>query len=105
MGTKKAKAAPKTAGEVLAGKSNRKLTRATLIELYAARRYLGLDTLKETGLRMPVEVYFKDPARRRDASKVQASTTNSPPPGSPAFATVRPALALPSSTTIRPATC
>ena len=40
---------------------DRKLTRATLIELYAARRYLGLDTLKETGLRMPVAVYFKDP--------------------------------------------
>ena len=33
-----------------------------MIDLYAARRYLGLDTLKETGLRMPVQVYFKDPA-------------------------------------------
>ena len=37
------------------------LTRSTLVELYAVRRYLGLDVLKETGLRMPVEVYFKDP--------------------------------------------
>ena len=42
-------------------KALRKLTRATMIELYAVRRYLGLDTLKETGLRMPVDVYFKDP--------------------------------------------
>ena len=33
-----------------------------MIDLYEARQYLGLDTLKETGLRMPVEVYFKDPA-------------------------------------------
>jgi hypothetical protein len=38
-----------------------KLTRATLVELYAARQYLGLGALKETGLRMPVQVYFKDP--------------------------------------------
>jgi hypothetical protein len=58
---KKAKTPAKPAGEVPAGKPDRKFTRATLIELYAARRYLGLDTLKETGLRMPVEVYFKDP--------------------------------------------
>ncbi|XIA65012.1 serine protease [Bradyrhizobium sp. TZ2] len=33
-----------------------------MIDLYEARQYLGLDTLKETGLRMPVRVYFKDPA-------------------------------------------
>jgi hypothetical protein len=58
---KKVKTPAKPAGEVPAGKSDRKLTRGTLIELYAARRYLGLDALKETGLRMPVEVYFKDP--------------------------------------------
>jgi hypothetical protein len=32
-----------------------------LVDLYAARQYLRLDTLKEAGLRMPVEVYFKDP--------------------------------------------
>lgn len=32
-----------------------------MIQLYAARGQLGLDVLKETGLRMPVEVYFKDP--------------------------------------------
>jgi len=43
-------------------KPERKLTRATMIDLYQARQYLGLDTLKETGLRMPVRVYFKDPA-------------------------------------------
>src|SRR6188508_2934330 len=42
-------------------KATRKLTRGTMIELYAVRRYLGLDTLRETGLRMPVDVYFKDP--------------------------------------------
>jgi hypothetical protein len=41
--------------------SHRRLTRATMIQLYAARGYLGIDVLKETGLRMPVEVYFKDP--------------------------------------------
>jgi hypothetical protein len=51
----------KIGSEAPAKRPNRKLTRATMIELYAARRYLGLDTLKETGLRMPVEVYFKDP--------------------------------------------
>ncbi len=43
-------------------KLERKLTRATMIDLHQARQYLGLDTLKETGLRMPVRVYFKDPA-------------------------------------------
>src|SRR5262245_13730389 len=37
------------------------LTAATRRQLYAARRYLGLDALKELGLRLPVEVYFKDP--------------------------------------------
>ena len=83
MGTKKAKAAPKTAGEVLAGKSNRKLTRATLIELYAARRYLGLDALKETGLRMPVEVYFKDPdvAETHEGAGVDVEFTTPWEPG------------------------
>src|SRR6202000_1339679 len=55
---KEAKAIKKTNP---AAKPDRKLTRATLIELYAARRYLGLATLKEIGLRIPVEVYFKDP--------------------------------------------
>ncbi|HEX4665176.1 MAG TPA: hypothetical protein VH207_01145 [Chthoniobacterales bacterium] len=38
-----------------------RLPRAMLVDLYAARQYLRLDTLKEAGLRMPVEVYFKDP--------------------------------------------
>ena len=61
MGTKKAKTSVKAAGDAAAEKPDRKLTRATLMDLYAARRYLALDTLKETGLRMPVEVYFKDP--------------------------------------------
>src|SRR5262245_17951347 len=32
-----------------------------MVDLYGARQYLGLDTLKETGLRMPVQVYYKDP--------------------------------------------
>src|SRR2546421_11986905 len=63
MGTRPTKAAAtKTAPKKPAGKPDRKLTRATLLDLYAARRYLGLATLKETGLRMPVDVYFKDPA-------------------------------------------
>ena len=43
-------------------KPERKLTREMMIDLYQARQYLGLDTLKETGLRMKVRVYFKDPA-------------------------------------------
>jgi hypothetical protein len=59
MGNRKAKPSAKPAGEASAQEPSRKLTRATLIELYTARRYLGLDVLKETGLRMPVEVYFK----------------------------------------------
>jgi hypothetical protein len=32
------------------------------VALYAARQYLPLDTLRAAGLRMPVKVYFKDPA-------------------------------------------
>jgi hypothetical protein len=62
MGTKKTKAPDKVDANGSVEKSDRKLTRSTLIELYAARRYLGLATLKETGLRLPIEVYFKDPA-------------------------------------------
>ena len=86
-------------------KPERKLTRGTMIDLYEARQYLGLDTLKETGLRMPVEVYFKDPAVAADASKAPASTTNSRRLGSRGFATARPAHVSPSSTTTRPTTC
>jgi len=48
MGTKKAKTSVKAAGDAAAEKPDRKLTRATLMDLYAARRYLALDTLKET---------------------------------------------------------
>src|SRR5262249_56589280 len=48
-------------GTKIAKTSAKSFTRATLMDLYAARRYLGLDTLREAGLRMPVEVYFKDP--------------------------------------------
>lgn len=39
-----------------------KLTRKTMVDLYAARRYLPLGAQEETGLRMPVVLYFKDPA-------------------------------------------
>lgn len=42
-------------------KPERKLGRKIMVDLYEARSYLSLDTQKETGLRMPVEVYFKDP--------------------------------------------
>jgi hypothetical protein len=62
MGTKKTKAPDSVKANDSAAKSDRRLTRATLIELYAARRYLGLATRKETGLRLPIEVFFKDPA-------------------------------------------
>lgn len=61
MGRGKVKKALQSAVVVATGKLDRNLTRATLVELYAARRYLGLDVQKETGLRMLVEVYFKDP--------------------------------------------
>jgi hypothetical protein len=44
-----------------AKKTARRLPRELLVDLYAARQYLRLDTLREVGLRMPVEVYFKDP--------------------------------------------
>jgi hypothetical protein len=37
------------------------LPRSVLTDLYEAREFLGVDTLKKTGLRMPVQVYFKDP--------------------------------------------
>lgn len=52
---KKKTSAPKEKPEL-------KLKRGTMVDLYEARQYLSLDTLKETGLRMPVRVYFKDPA-------------------------------------------
>jgi hypothetical protein len=60
MGAKKTTASAKATGDTLTEKTARRLTHATLVELYAARRYLGLAALKETGLRMPVEAYFKD---------------------------------------------
>ena len=56
MGTKPTKAPDKTDPGGPAEEPARKLTRATLIELYAARRHLGLSALLETGLRMPIEV-------------------------------------------------
>lgn len=63
MGTKEPRNAnTKTAAE----KPERKMSRSALMELYATRRYLGLDTLTQMGLRMPVEVYFKDPATAKD---------------------------------------
>jgi hypothetical protein len=61
MGTRKAKPSAKARRAASRATAARKLTRATMIELYSTRRFLGLDVLKETGLRMPVEVYFKDP--------------------------------------------
>ena len=61
----------------------RPLTRATMLELYASRQYLGLDTLKATGLRMPVEVYFKDPdvAARNELTGIDADFTTPWEPG------------------------
>jgi hypothetical protein len=55
------KAGDEPVGKKMAQRPELNLTRATLLDLYAARRYLGLATLKETGLRIPVDVYFKDP--------------------------------------------
>ena len=66
-----AKAAGKTAGPKRAKpKPAVKLTRQTMVELYAARQYLPLNTEKETGLRIPVEVYFKDPAVAKAFAKI-----------------------------------
>src|ERR1700694_2001690 len=85
MGTRKPKAPAKAepAAEAPAEKSDRKLTRATLIELYGARRHRGLDALKETGLRMPVEVYFKDPdvAAGREGAGIDTGFTTPWEPG------------------------
>jgi hypothetical protein len=64
MATEKKKPVRKTSQKI-SKKSERKLTRATMIDLYQARQYLGIETLRETGLRMPVAVYFKDPAVAR----------------------------------------
>lgn len=60
--TKKEKTSNEPIGEAPAPEADRGLKRETRVELYAARRYLGLGTQQEFGLRMPVQVYFKDPA-------------------------------------------
>jgi hypothetical protein len=63
MGIKNAEARvkPKTGEAVPTEKPQRSFGTATLRQLYAARTYLGLEAQKELGVRMPVEVYFKDP--------------------------------------------
>lgn len=62
MATKKTKGRDTPKANDAAPAAKRKLTQSSLRELYAARHYLGLDTVKELGLRLPIEVYFKDPA-------------------------------------------
>lgn len=47
-----------------------KLTRQTKIDLYAARQYLPLSAREESGLRIHVDVYFKDPLVARKFDKV-----------------------------------
>jgi hypothetical protein len=59
MGAKKAKAAAENPTDNAGDRP--KLSAATRRQLYAARRYLGRKAWEELGLRMPVEVYFKDP--------------------------------------------
>ena len=61
MGVKRVRATAKRPANGAADRSELHLTPATRRQLYAARRYLGLEALKELGLRLPVEVYFKDP--------------------------------------------
>jgi len=62
MGTKKGKTSTESNEyEATVAEPAQELKRETRIELYAARRYLGLHTQQEFGLRMPVEVFFKDP--------------------------------------------
>jgi hypothetical protein len=56
MATRYTKSPAKQAQEI-----DQKLGRATLADLYGARHWLGLDTSRETRLRIPVELYFKDP--------------------------------------------
>lgn len=101
--TKKEKTSNEPIGEAPAPETDRGLKRETRVELYAARRYLGLGTQQEFGLRMPVQVYFKDPAV---AAAIEGAgiDTKFTTPGSRAFAMVRPALASPSLTTMPPAT-
>lgn len=55
------KASKRAARKPPAKKPALQLTRSIKVDLFEARQYLSLDTLKATGLRMPVEVYFKDP--------------------------------------------
>jgi hypothetical protein len=59
------------------------ITRAMKIDLYAARRALDLATQKAAGLRMPVEVYFKDPrvAERFKAVGIDTEFTTPWEPG------------------------
>lgn len=37
------------------------LSRKAMVDLYTVQKFLSLDTQKETGLRFPVDIYFKDP--------------------------------------------
>src|SRR5262245_37796239 len=62
MRSSKSKATSNANGLSKNSKPKLKLTRETLVDLYAARRVLPLGVQKELGLRMPVELYFKDPA-------------------------------------------
>lgn len=75
MGTSKvkesAKATSKTANPKPAESNPAvKLTHKTMVDLYAAQPFLPLSTQKESGLRIPVELYFKDPAVARSFAHV-----------------------------------
>ena len=54
-----------------------------MIDLYGARQYLGLNTLKETGIRIPVQVYYKDPdvAERTEVAGIDDEFTTPWEPG------------------------
>ena len=73
----------KRANRMATEKKKLSLTRAILVDLYEARQYLAVDTLKETGLRMPVEVYFKDPdvAERTEGAGIDREFTTPWEPG------------------------
>src|SRR5262245_23759475 len=68
--TQNAAAPAATDGGQPRAKQALKLPRAVLMDLYQARRYLGLETHKATGLRIPVDVYFKDPRVAEVSKKV-----------------------------------
>jgi hypothetical protein len=83
MGVRKAKPKAGSTRAATNGKAGLKLSRQMMLDLYCARYGLDLETRKLTGLRMPVEVYFKDPrvARRFKNTGIDPDFTTPWEPG------------------------